>query len=86
MPQTEEQLFVITASNADAQRHVEHSIANSIDSSLCAKHCDSAVLENVRQRSTDDRFYAWGADQDHDATGIHWPCRAAFNKVAKLRR
>ena len=61
MPQTEEQLFVITASNPDAQRHIGKSIANSIDPALCTQHFDSAVLEDVRQKSADGKFYAWGA-------------------------
>lgn len=61
MPQTNEQLFVITASNPDAQRHVEKSIANSIDPALCSQHFDSAVLEDVWQKSNDGRLYAWGA-------------------------
>jgi MoxR-like ATPase len=60
MPQTE-QLFVITASNLDAQRHIEKSIANSIDPALCTQHFDSSVLEDVRQKSADGKFYAWGA-------------------------
>src|ERR1035437_4965944 len=61
MPQTEEQLFVITASNPDAQRHIGKSIADSIDPALCTQHFDSAVLEDVRQKSADGKFYAWGA-------------------------
>ena len=61
MPQTEEQLFVITASNADAQRHIGKSIANSIDPALYTQHFDSAVLEDVKQKSADGKFYAWGA-------------------------
>ena len=60
MPQTE-QLFVITASNADAQRHIGKSIANSIDPALCTQHFDSAALEDVREKSADGKFYAWGA-------------------------
>jgi hypothetical protein len=60
MPQME-QLFVITASNVDAQRHIEKSIANSIDPAICTKHFDSPVLEEVTRRSTDGKFYAWGA-------------------------
>jgi hypothetical protein len=56
-----EQLFVITASNADAQRHIEKSIANSIDPAFCAKFFDSPVLEEVMRSSADGKFYAWGA-------------------------
>src|ERR1019366_5061237 len=60
MSQTE-QLFVITASNLDAQRHIEKSIANSIDPTLCTQHFDGAPLEDVKKKSADGKFYAWGA-------------------------
>jgi MoxR-like ATPase len=61
MPQTQEQLFVITASNPDAKRHVEKSIANSIDPTICTQHFDSKVLDEVMRTSADGKFYAWGA-------------------------
>jgi 5-methylcytosine-specific restriction protein B len=59
--QAAEQLFVITASNPDAKRHVEKSIANPIDPALCAKYFDSATLNEVVTNSVDGKFYAWGA-------------------------
>lgn len=61
MPETREPLFVITASNPDAKHHVEKSIANAIDPTICAKHFESAVLDEVTRSSTDGKFYAWGA-------------------------
>jgi hypothetical protein len=61
MPQTEEHLFVITASNQDAKRHIEKSIANAIDPAVCARHFDNTVLDEVIRRSEDGKFYAWGA-------------------------
>jgi hypothetical protein len=56
MPQTQEQLFVITASNPDAKRHIEKSIANSIEPAICTQHFDSAVLDEVMQKSADGKL------------------------------
>jgi len=61
MPQTQEQLFVITASNPDAKRHIEKSVANSIDPPICTQHFDGSVLNEVMRKSADGKFYAWGA-------------------------
>ena len=58
---SEERLFVVTASNSDAQRHAEHSIANPIDAELCSKYFDQALLDKVASSSDDGCFYTWGA-------------------------
>ena len=61
MPQTQERLFVVTASNPDAKRHIERTMAHSIDPSICAAHFPASVLDEVRRKSADGQFYAWGA-------------------------
>jgi hypothetical protein len=61
MPNNEERLFIVTASNSDAQRHVEHSISNPIDAELCKKYFDKTFLDGVATSSDDGHFYAWGA-------------------------
>jgi predicted RNA-binding protein with PUA-like domain len=61
MPDTEKQLFIITASNPDAARHVEKSISHPIDRALCEQHFPSLVLSEVTQSSQNGKFYAWGA-------------------------
>src|SRR5215472_9109627 len=61
MPQTQERLFVVTASNPDAKRHIEQTIAHSIDPSICAAHFPANVLDEVKRKSADEQFYAWGA-------------------------
>lgn len=61
MPQTQERLFVVTASNPDAKRHIEQTIAHPIDPRVCAAHFPSSVLDDVKQKSADGQFYAWGA-------------------------
>jgi hypothetical protein len=61
MPDTDKQLFVITASNPEASAHVGKSIASPIDSSLCQKHFKAEQWKQVAQLSRDGKFYAWGA-------------------------
>ena len=58
---TQEHLYIITASNEDAKEHVRKSIANAIDPAICAAHFSNDVLDEVRRKSTDGNFYAWGA-------------------------
>src|SRR5215469_10717118 len=60
MATTDEQLFVITASNQEAQRHVAKSIAQGIEPAFSSDHFDQATLAAVTQSSADGRFYAWG--------------------------
>jgi 5-methylcytosine-specific restriction protein B len=57
----QEHLYIITASNEDAKEHVRKSIANPIDPAICAAHFPNDVLDEVRRKSTDGNFYAWGA-------------------------
>ena len=54
-------LFVFTASDPSAQEHVKSSVANDIDPALCRAHFDTALLDEVRAKSGDGNFYAWGA-------------------------
>ena len=61
MPQSEERLFVITASNPDAKRHIEKSIANPIDPAIYTRFFDSTVLDELLRQSKDGKAYAWGA-------------------------
>ena len=61
MPQAQEQLFVVTASNPDAKRHIEVSVAHWIEPVVCEAHFEATVLDEVRQKSADGHFYAWGA-------------------------
>jgi len=60
-PPITERLFVITASNRAAKRHVEETIANSIAPAICSAHFPADVLAEVEKKSTDGKFYAWGA-------------------------
>ena len=57
----QEHLYIITASNEDAKEHVRKSIANPVDPAICAAHFPNDVLDEVRRKSTDGNFYAWGA-------------------------
>jgi hypothetical protein len=57
-------LFVFTASDPSAQEHVKSSVANGIDPALCRSHFDSALLDEVRAKSGDGNFYAWGRSLD----------------------
>jgi hypothetical protein len=58
---SQEHLYVITASNEDAKQHVQKSIANPTDPTICVAHFPNDVLDEVRRKSTDGNFYAWGA-------------------------
>jgi AAA domain (dynein-related subfamily)/EVE domain len=58
---SDQQIFVITASNDEARRHVELSIANPVDPALPANHFDELTLGPLRVRSEDGQIYAWGA-------------------------
>jgi hypothetical protein len=53
MPQTQDRLFVVTASNPDAKRHVDQTVAHSIDPGICAAHFPPSVLDEVKRKSTD---------------------------------
>jgi hypothetical protein len=47
MPETDKQLFVITASNPEASNHVAKSIAGPIDPVLCQQHFQASVLDEL---------------------------------------
>ena len=57
----QEHLYIITASNEDAKEQLRKSIANPVDPAICAAHFPTDVLDEVRRKSTDGNFYAWGA-------------------------
>jgi MoxR-like ATPase len=56
-----QQIFVVTASNSDARRHIELSVENPVDTALLVNHFDDVTQKEVDLRSSDGKLYAWGA-------------------------
>jgi len=56
-----DQLFIITASAAEAREHVRLSIENGVATEIVMKHFNSKELSKMGARSSDGQYYAWGA-------------------------
>ena len=54
-------LFVITASNPDAKRHVENTIQRPIPASKVEKHFTGSKLAQVKTIGMEHGYYAWGS-------------------------
>ena len=60
-------IFVFTASNNEAQKHLRDTIDNSIQEELLTKHLSISLIENLKVKCPDGFFFAVVG------TNLPWP-------------